>query len=93
MSWIVFDLQNLSDSQDWLLTPTSEWNLSPDYMKLEKFTRNMVVVNDLSEHGVHLATDFINRVDSEEQIDAFFLVVEDFRGRVKDTTTKSLKLC
>ena len=92
-SWLVFDLLKLSGSQDWLLTPVSEWHLSPDYMKLEKLTRNLVVVNDLAERGIHLATDFIKRVDSEEQRGVLFQVVEDFRGRVKNTTKTSLKLC
>ena len=92
-SWLVFDLLKLSGSQDWLLTPISDWSLSPDYIKLEKLTRNLVVVNDLAERGIHLATDFIKRVDSEEQKDALFQVVEDFRGRVKDKTKASLKLC
>ena len=92
-SWLVFDLLKLSGSQDWLLTPISDWSLSPDYIKLDKLTRNLVVVNDLAERGIHLATDFIKRVDSEEQRDALFQVVEDFRGRVKDTTKASLKLC
>ena len=32
-------------------------------------------------------------VDSEEQREALFQVVEDFRGRVKDTTKASLELC
>ena len=92
-SWLVFDLLNLSGSQDWLLTPTSEWHLSPDYMKLHNFASNLVVSNDLAERGVHLATDFINRVESEEQREALFQVVEDYRSRVKDTSKSSLKLC
>ena len=92
-SWLVFDLLKLSGAQDWLLTPVSDWHLSPDYIKLEKLTRNLVVVNDLAERGIHLATDFIKRVDSEDQRGALFQVVEDFRGRVKDTTKASLKLC
>ena len=92
-SWLVFDLLNLPGPQDWLLTPTSEWHLSPDYLKLDTFSSNLVIVNDLAERGIHLATDFINRVESDEQREALFQVVEDFRGRVKDTTKASLKLC
>ena len=92
-SWLVFDLLKLMGPQDWLLSPTSEWHLSPEYMKLDTFSSNLVVVNDIAERGIHLATDFINRVDSEEQREALFQVVEDFRGRVKDTTKASLKLC
>ena len=82
-SWLVFDLLKLRGSQDWLLDPVSTWYLSPDYKQLDVFTRNLSVVNDLAERGVHLATDFIKRVDSEEQRQALFQVVEDFRSRVK----------
>ena len=46
------------------------------------FTRNLTVVNDLAERGIHLATDYIKRVESEEQRAALFQVVEEFRGRV-----------
>ena len=92
-SWLVFDLLKLTGPQDWLLSPTSVWHLSPEYMKLDIFSSNLVVVNDLAERGIHLATDFINRVESEEQREALFQVVEDFRARVKDTTKASLKLC
>ena len=61
--------------------------------KLQLFTSNHTVVNDLAERGIHLATDFIRRVESEEQRHALFQVVEELRGRVQDTTKASLKLC
>ena len=92
-SWLLFDLLHLNGPSDWLLSPASQWHLSPDYMELDIFTNNLVVVNDLAERGIHLATDFINRLDSEEQREALFQVVEDFRGRVKNTNKSSLKLC
>ena len=34
-SWLVFDLLELSSSQDWLLASTSTWHLSKDYIKLQ----------------------------------------------------------
>ena len=80
-------------TQDWLLTPASTWHLSPSFLKLKEFTTNLVVINDLAERGFHLATDFIRSVDSEEQRDALFQVVEDFRSRVKKITKASLKMC
>ena len=89
----MFDLLKISGSQDWLLTPASTWHLSPSFLKLKEFTTNLVVINDLAERGVHLATDFIRRVDSEEQRDALFQVVEEFRSRVKKITKASLKMC
>ena len=75
------------------MKPAASWHLSPCYRRLEGFAKNMVVVNDLAERGCHLATEFVNRVESEEQRQALFQVVEEFRGRVKDTTKSSLKLC
>ena len=92
-SWLLFDLFDMDGPQDWLLAPAASWHLSPCYRKLEGFAKNMVVVNDLAERGCHLATEFVNRVESEEQRQALFQVVEEFRGRVKDTTKSSLKLC
>ena len=82
-SWLIFDLQV---SQDWLLHPASDWHFSPELNKLLAFTNNLVVVNDLTERGVHLATDFIKRVESEEQ-----RMVEEFPERDKDVTKSSLK--
>ena len=92
-SWLVFNLLNITGSQDWLLSPITTWPLSPEYKKLLEFTTNLTIINDLAERGIHLATDFINRVESEDQRQALFQVVEEFRGRVKDTNKSSLQLC
>ena len=92
-SWLLFDLFDMSGPQDWLLAPASSWHLSPCFRRLEGFVNNLVVVNDLAERGCHLATEFINRVQSEEQRHALTQVVEEYRGRVKDYTKSSLKLC
>ena len=95
-SWHLFDLLELNGSQDWLLSPTSTWDVNPAYKVLENFTRDLTVVNDLAERGIHLATDFINRVQSEEQRDALFQTVEFFRSIVKNSSKlskKSFKLC
>ena len=61
--------------------------------KLQVFTSNLTVVNDLAERGIHLASDYINRVDSEEQREALFQVVEEFRGRVQGINKARLKMC
>ena len=92
-SWLVFDILGLSGPQDWLLADPSTWDLYPEYEQLQIFTRNLVVVNDLAERGIHLATDYINRVESAEQREALFQVVEDFRGKVKNLNKKSLENC
>ena len=92
-SWLLFNLLEFIGDQDWLLASASTWHLSKNYTKLQEFARNLTVVNDLAERGIHLATDYIRRVESEEQRQALFQVVEEFRGRVQDTTKSSLKLC
>ena len=68
-----------------------------------------MVVNDLVERvllsaplyfissvlfqGIHLATDFVSRLRSEEQRTALFQIVEDYRSRVKGVAKDSLRLC
>ena len=92
-SWLVFNLLHLGGAQDWMLASTSSWHLSKDYTRLQEFASNLTIVNDLAERGIHLATDYIRRVESEEQRQALFQVVEEFRGRVQDTNKNSLRLC
>ena len=91
-SWLILDLLHLTERQDWLLAPASTWRTEPNFLSLEQFAQNLVVVNDLCERGIHLASDFINRVESDVQREALFQVVEDFRGRVKSCSKESLKL-
>lgn len=92
-SWLLFDLFDITGPQDWLLTPASTWHFSPVFIELQEHANNLVVINDLAERGCHLATEFINRVDSEEQRQALFQVVENNRAMVKNTNKSSLKLC
>ena len=92
-SWLIFNILKLEGPQDWLLHQTSSWYLSPEFQELKKFANNLTVVNDLAERGIHLATEYINRVQSEEQRQALFQVVEKFRDRVQDTGKTNLKLC
>ena len=92
-SWPIFNILQLNGSQDWLLAPATSWSLSPDYSVLEEFAQNLLVVNDLAERGIHMASDCIDSVQSEEQRAALFQIVDDFRSRVKDITKASLRLC
>ena len=95
-SWLVFDLLQLTGPQDWLLSPAATWHLAPEFQKLNIFVSSLVTVNDLAERGIHLATEYVNRVESEEQREALFQVVEDFRKRIdfsKDVVKSSLKNC
>ena len=92
-SWLVFDLLQLGGPQDWLLSPLPSWDLSPEFKIFRDFSYQIVVVNYLAEQGIHLATDFVNSVQSKEQRASLFQVVKDFRGRVKDTKKSNLNLC
>ena len=71
-SWLVLDLLQMTGKQDWLTSPASTWHKSTDFLTLKEFALNLVVVNDLAERGIHLATDYINRVRSEELKQALF---------------------
>lgn len=92
-SWLLFDLCGLQGPQDWLLAPSCNWHLSTSFKQIEEFANKLVVVNDLAERGCHLATEFINRVESEEQREALFQSVEDFRAKVPNDNKENLKLC
>ena len=92
-SWLMFQLLNLQDSQDWLLTPCSMWQLFGDNRKLEEFSVNLPVTNDLAERGVALISKFVDKVHNEEQRQALLQVVEFHRSLVKDYTKASLAKC
>lgn len=63
----------------------------------ENFTTNLTIVNDRAERpgrsAESISQRFIKRMESEEQRQGLFEVVEEFRVRVKNTTKASLELC
>ena len=61
-------------------------------MLLEEFIRNLLLVDDLVEQGIHLASDYNNRVHSKERIVVLFQVVEDFRIKVNGIAKASLRM-
>ena len=56
---------------------------------LEQFAEHLVVVNDLAERGIHLASKFYQQGGVRRA--ALFQVVEKFRGRVTDLNKNTLK--
>ena len=92
-SWLVFDLLNLKGTQDWLTVPASLWDKFREYRELNDFASNLTVKNDIAERGIAMVTEFINKVQSEEQRSALLQVVEWHRDLVKNTNKSSLKLC
>ena len=91
-SWLLFDLFDLQGQQDWLLAPAPSWPLSSDFRTLEGYAKSLVCVNDIAERGCHMVTEYLNHVQSEEQRDALWQCIEDFRNTVKSTNKEDLKL-
>ena len=88
----MFDLFDMAGPQDWLLAPSSSWHLSPCFRKLEMFAKSLVVVNDLAERGCHLITEYVNKVQDEEQRQALVQVVEGWRKMMPNINKENLKL-
>ena len=55
-SWLIFDILELTEPQDWLLAPSSTWPTLSEFKKFEEFARNLAVVNDLAER---VSLDFL----------------------------------
>ena len=91
----MFDLLNLKGTQDLLTVPASLWDKFREYRDLKEFASNLVVKNDIAEQGIAMVTEFLNKVESEEQRSALLQVVEwhSYRDLVKNTNKSSLKLC
>ena len=64
-SWIIFNILNLNDTQDWLLVSADLWENYDEYKELKEFAMNLTVKNDIAEKGIAMITQFINK--SEEQ--------------------------
>ena len=92
-SWLVFDMLNLTGSQDWLTIPPNLWQNFEEFRKLKEFSENISVCNDIAERGVALISNFINKAETEEQRQALLQVVEHHRAMVTDTKKSTLKLC
>ena len=56
-SWLIFHRLVLQGSQNWLVTPYSMWYLFSDYRKLEEFSVNLLMTNDLAKRGVALISN------------------------------------
>ena len=60
-SLLLFYLLELKDSQEWLQTPPTMWEIFSDYRKLMEYLVNVSVVTDLAERGMHLITEFASK--------------------------------
>ena len=64
-SWIILNILNLNNTQDWLLVSSDLWENYDEYNELKDFAMNLTVKNDIAEKGIAMITQFINK--SEEQ--------------------------
>ena len=92
-SWLVFDILDLTGTQDWLTIPPTLWHNFTEFKKLEEFVTNLSVCNDVAERGVALISSYINMTESEEQRQALLQVVEFHRSLITDCNKSSLKKC
>jgi len=65
--------------------------MSDGYNKFANNVKNVHVVNDLAERGIKLISDFIDKSQDEEQIQALLHVVEWHRAAFPDYTKSTLQ--
>ena len=57
----------LGINTDWLAKPIEQWTEQPGYKEAEKFVRTVKVVNDTSERGVKLISEFATIITSDPE--------------------------
>ena len=62
--WLVFNIPQLNG---WLLVNHPLLVPLAEYKVLEEFIQNLLIMNNLVEEGIHLASDYNNRVHTKEQ--------------------------
>ena len=73
-SWLIFDILKLNGKQDWLTVSADLWEDFGEYQELKEFATNLTVKNDIAERGIAMVTQFLNKVESEEQRSALLQV-------------------
>ena len=89
-SWLIFDLLDLREAQEWLQTPVRMWEMFSDFRKFRDFVVNVSVVNDLAERGMHLITEFASKCENKEERQALLQVVEQHREQFPNFNKKTL---
>ncbi len=76
-SWLIFNLLRCSNKQiEWMQFPSMDWELFEDYRDLKAFFCGLEVINDSTERGVKMISDFKDIVDNEEQQQYLLQVIE-----------------
>ena len=74
----MFDLLNLTGTQDWMTIPANLRDNFLDFRKFKEFAENISVCNDIAERGMALITIFINKVQSIQMNELAWLIENVF---------------
>ena len=89
-SWFILDFLGFGSkiSSTWLWTPPELWPDIPGYQKLETFVKQIKVVNDGSERGINLISNYVNKFHKEDDRQDLLLAVQRYRDILRGATTK-----
>lgn len=89
-SWLLFDLLFLSEEKlDWMQVPVNYWKNMVGYQKLELIVRGFEVVSDSTERSVKLMSDFKDVCIDENEQQALFQVLEQYRNQFANSNAKN----
>ncbi|KAK8394260.1 hypothetical protein O3P69_006451 [Scylla paramamosain] len=81
----------LSIGPDWLLDRDESWSEKEDYKKVLEYVRNLRVVNDITERGVKMMSDFANGITTDpKQREYLLYAVEYSRQRFESFKKQTL---
>jgi hypothetical protein len=87
---LLFDLLYLSEEKlDWMQVPVNYWKNMVGYQKLELIVRGFEVVSDSAERSVKLMSDFKDVCIDENEQQALFQVLEQYRNQVANSNAKN----
>ena len=79
-SWLIFDiLKHKKSNVKWMLFPSENWRFDPDFLKFQKFVKNIAVVNDAGERAVKAVQETVQQTYSEAKLQKMLLV----KGKIK----------
>ena len=89
-SLLLFNLLCPNSRHEWMQLPTQYWPLMEDFRTIKNFVLNVEVVNDCTERGIHLITEFKNATLDNNQHENLFQVVENHRKKVNSLKKTAL---
>ena len=73
-SGLVFRIHQISTN--WLINSAKTWDSDPDFCKFYSCVKSLKVVNDISERGIKLCSDYLQKKNGEKR-KQIYQVVED----------------